>query len=176
MGIVEPETAYQPRQARERLKAIGTPDVRRGGKTMDNLNESQSCNTAESSESPRHGGRRFFSPRHIKLLVAGLMTICLLGTVYYLNAPVTYEANASLLLTSSVARPCTQDDGTDLRLMTTHCDVIKATAVLEKAVALLGPEHRTDLEDAPSEQQVGVLRKNLRVTPARNANILEPAL
>ena len=140
---------------------------------MENLNESQSSNTAESSESPKHGGRRFLSPPKIKALVGGLMTICLLCTVYYLNAPVTYEASASLLLTTPVARPYTRDDRTDRRLMTTHCAVINANAVLQKAVELLSPEHRTDLEDAPTEQRVSILRTNLRVTPLRDANILK---
>jgi len=45
--------------------------------------------------------------------------------------------------------------------------------VLQKAVELLSPEHRTDLEDAPTEQRVSILRTNLRVTPLRDANILK---
>jgi len=147
---------------------------------MNNLNESQSSNTAESSESTGHPvpeGVRILrvSPFQKKALVATLLTGCLLGTVYYLKAPVSYEATASLLVTTPGRRPITLDDGTNLRLMTTHCAVIKANAVLEKAVGLLSPENRTDFKNARIEQRVNIVRKNLRVTPDRDANILKLA-
>jgi len=104
-----------------------------------------------------------------RVFFAALTASFLLGGLYYVMVPRTYEVEASLLV-----QPMGADfDQSPEGFLRTCQDVLRSDMVLQEAIELLPPQDQIDLVDTPDGEKVDVLRQDLSVNVVRRSTIME---
>ena len=94
-----------------------------------------------------------------------------LGALYDGTATRYYAAKASILITQvgndRLDTSMTGDESQRRNTMPTFENMMRSAKVLERALAVLGPEDRIDLEGAPRERWVGIIQGKLTARAIR---------